>query len=235
MVDYHLNTRIGYATQTALQSYTTEFKKKAQILPKEVSDFATPMIQNTITESLDNVVLAKSSSQPTSKYEATASLTEFELKKILLDKLQKNKSYRGAKEHRDLYDVLVKTYQLDKYLFEFYGKTYFLKRDREDKDKDEDPPAGSDKRLKKQKKSEDAVPSKGSKSKESNSSSSNGTKSQPKSFGKYAQAEEFMFKAADTEMPHNQGSNLGNTDDQPNVEETLKHDWFKKLERPPTP
>ncbi|GJR83275.1 hypothetical protein Tco_0154060 [Tanacetum coccineum] len=30
MVDDHLNTRIGYATQTALQSYTTEFEKKAQ-------------------------------------------------------------------------------------------------------------------------------------------------------------------------------------------------------------
>ncbi|GJY12811.1 hypothetical protein Tco_0382120 [Tanacetum coccineum] len=35
-----------------------------QILPKEVSDFATPMIQSTITESLENAVLAKSSSQP---------------------------------------------------------------------------------------------------------------------------------------------------------------------------
>ncbi|GKB71812.1 hypothetical protein Tco_0933224 [Tanacetum coccineum] len=43
-----------------------------QILPKAVSDFATPMIKSTITESLEDVVLAKSSSQPQSTYEATA-------------------------------------------------------------------------------------------------------------------------------------------------------------------
>nr|GFA04983.1 hypothetical protein [Tanacetum cinerariifolium] len=34
------------------------------ILPKEISDFATPVIESTINESLENVVLAKSSSQP---------------------------------------------------------------------------------------------------------------------------------------------------------------------------
>ncbi|GJY39175.1 hypothetical protein Tco_0425539 [Tanacetum coccineum] len=60
MVDDLLSTRIGYATRTALQSYTKELKRK---------------LKNT-------VVLAKSSSQPQSTYEAAASLTEFELKKI---------------------------------------------------------------------------------------------------------------------------------------------------------
>ncbi|GKE68671.1 hypothetical protein Tco_1526743, partial [Tanacetum coccineum] len=96
-------------------SYTAEFKKKAkderkrykdlvekyvkeiikdevksqlpQILPKEVSNYATPVIQSSITESLKNIVLAKSFSQPKLTYEAAASLTEFELKKILLDKI----------------------------------------------------------------------------------------------------------------------------------------------------
>ncbi|GJT95613.1 hypothetical protein Tco_1091131 [Tanacetum coccineum] len=114
-----------------------------QILPKEVSEFTTSVIQSTITESLENVVLAKSSSQPKSTYEAAASLTEFELKNILLDKMQKN---------------------------------------REDKDKDEDPSAGSDQGLKRRKTSKDAEPSKGSKSKESKSSLSKSTKSQSKSF-----------------------------------------------------
>ncbi|GKG44007.1 hypothetical protein Tco_0483100, partial [Tanacetum coccineum] len=71
-----------------------------QILPKEVADFVTPMIQSIITESLENVVMAKSSSQPQSTYEAAALLIEFELKKIILDKMQKSQSYRGAKEHK---------------------------------------------------------------------------------------------------------------------------------------
>nr|GEW52646.1 hypothetical protein [Tanacetum cinerariifolium] len=112
----------------------------SHILPKEVSDYTTP---------------------------------------ILLDKMHKSKSYRGAQEHKELYDGLVKYYKLDKDLFESYGKAYSLKRDLEDKDNDEDPPAGSDQGLKRRKTSKDVEPSKGSKSKESKSSSSKGTKSKP--------------------------------------------------------
>ncbi|GJZ29726.1 hypothetical protein Tco_0574373 [Tanacetum coccineum] len=245
------------------QSYTAEFKKKAQaekekyidiieksvkeiikdevkiqlsqILPKEISDFATPVIQSTINKSLENVVLAKSSSQPQSTYEAAASLTEFELKKILLDKLEKSKSYQAVEQHRDLYDTLVKSYQLDKDLFDSYGKSYSLKRGCKDKDIDEDLLAGLDQGLKKRKTSKDAEPSRGSKSKEYKSSSSKGSKSQSKSSSKSAQAEEPVFETADTEMPQDQGDDMGNTDDQPNVKEASKHDWFKKPEKPPTP
>ncbi|GJX22815.1 hypothetical protein Tco_0227260 [Tanacetum coccineum] len=119
--------------------------------------------------------------------------------------MHKSKSYRAAQEHRDLYDALVKSHKIDKDIFESYGKAYSLKRDREDKDKDEDPPAGSDQGLKKRKTSKDSV-----------------------------QAKESVFKTTDTEMPQNQGGDLGNTDDQPNVEAASKSDWFKKPERPLT-
>ncbi|GJS48418.1 hypothetical protein Tco_0598539 [Tanacetum coccineum] len=128
------------------------------------------------------------------------------MKKILLDKLEKSKSYRGAKDHRNLYDALVKSYQLDEDLFDSYGKAYSLKRSREDKDKDEDPPAGPDQGLKKKKTSKDSD-----------------------------QAEEPVFETVDTEMPKDQGDDMGNTKDQPNVEAASKHDWFKKPERPLTP
>ncbi|GJR84634.1 retrovirus-related pol polyprotein from transposon TNT 1-94 [Tanacetum coccineum] len=158
---------------------SSRFLIPIRIRPK-ISDFATPVIQSTITESLKNVILAKSSSQPQSTYEAAASLTEFELKKILLDKIH---------------------------------KAYSLKRYRKDKDKDEDPPAGSDQGLKRRKTNKDVKPLKSSKSKELKSSTSKGTKSQSKS----------------------SGSNLGNTDDQRDAEDALKHDWFKKPARPPTP
>ncbi|GJY54262.1 hypothetical protein Tco_0445926 [Tanacetum coccineum] len=120
---------------------------------------------------------------------------------------------------------------LDKDLIDSYGKAYSLKRGRDDKDKEEDPPTG----LKKRKTSKDDEPPTGSKSKESKSSSSKGTKSQPKTFGKSVQAEEPVFETVDTEMPQDQRGNLGNTEDQPNVEEASKHDWFKKLKRPLTP
>ncbi|GJS68645.1 retrovirus-related pol polyprotein from transposon TNT 1-94 [Tanacetum coccineum] len=99
-----------------------------EILPKEISDYATPVIKSNVIKSLENIVLAKSSSQP------------------------------SAQEYKDLYDALVKSYKLDKDLFESFDKVYSLKRDREEKDKDEDPPAGSDQGLKKHK---DATESKG--------------------------------------------------------------------------
>ncbi|GJU22480.1 hypothetical protein Tco_1155822 [Tanacetum coccineum] len=45
-----------------------------QILPQAVSDFATPVIEKNVTESLEAAVFARSSSQPKSTYEAAASL-----------------------------------------------------------------------------------------------------------------------------------------------------------------
>ncbi|GJV53495.1 hypothetical protein Tco_1449236 [Tanacetum coccineum] len=172
MVDAHLGTRLGNSIQKALWSYTAKFEKEAQaekkryinlieksvkdiinnevktqlpqILPKAVSDFATPVIKSTITKSLEDVVLAKSSSQPQSTYEATTSLTEFELKKILIDKMEKSQSNLIANEHKELDKALVNSYNVDKDLFLVFGKAVSLKRGHEDKDKDEDPPAGSD-------------------------------------------------------------------------------------------
>ncbi|GJX93969.1 hypothetical protein Tco_0348555 [Tanacetum coccineum] len=94
MVDDLLCIRIRYATRTALKSYTKEFEKKAKEERKLYIDVVEK--SSTIMESLENVVLAKSSSQPKSTYEATTSLTEFELKKILLDKIEKSKSYQAA-------------------------------------------------------------------------------------------------------------------------------------------
>ncbi|GKB31632.1 hypothetical protein Tco_0871033 [Tanacetum coccineum] len=64
--------------ETSTSTCTTVMKSKVklpQCLTKQVSDFATPVIQSTINESLENVVLAKSSSQPKSTYKAAESLT----------------------------------------------------------------------------------------------------------------------------------------------------------------
>ncbi|GJT88879.1 hypothetical protein Tco_1070596 [Tanacetum coccineum] len=90
------------------------------ILPQVVSKFATPVIERNIIESLEAAILAKSSSQPKSTYEAAASLSE------------------------ELYDALVKSYNTKKDLFETYGEVFTLKRSQDDKDKDQDPSTGSD-------------------------------------------------------------------------------------------
>ncbi|GKB50659.1 hypothetical protein Tco_0901412 [Tanacetum coccineum] len=205
-----------------------------QILPQEVSNFAPHVIQKLIKESRDEVTLAKVSSQPQSTYEAASTLTEFELKKILLDKMEKSESYLTAPEHRDCYDGLKKSYALDKDFFYSYD-VYSLKRGRKDKDKDEDPSAGSDRGLKKRKTSKDAEPTTGPKKKDSTSGSSKGTKSQPKSTGKSVQSEEPVFEVADSDMPQDQAGNLGDNEDEPRNETASRRDWFKKPTPPQEP
>ncbi|GJU52749.1 hypothetical protein Tco_1226463 [Tanacetum coccineum] len=250
LVDKHLSTRLGYAVQTAFQSYKVEFEKEAQaeqerfieiidksvkemikdevksqltnILPKKIADFATLLIESKVADSHERVVLAKSSSQSKSTYEAAASLSEFELKKILIDKIKDSESYRAAPEHRELYDCLAKSYKLDKDLIESYGESYSLKRDRDKKDKDKDPSAGPNRGEKRRKTDKDAQSSKEPKSK--------GSKSSHKSTGKSAHTEEPRH---DSGMPHDQEFDTGNNDDQPAVEAT-KDDWFKKPDKPPT-
>ncbi|GJY64546.1 hypothetical protein Tco_0466006 [Tanacetum coccineum] len=140
--------------------------------------------QHRLKESHDEVTLAKVSSQPHSTYEAASTLTEFELKKILIDKIEKSESYLAALEHRDCYDSLKKSYDLNKDLFFSYD-VYSFKRSR--KEKDEDPSAGSDRGLKRRKLSKDVELTTGPKKKDSMSGSSKGTKYQPKSSGKSVQ------------------------------------------------
>nr|GEX16723.1 hypothetical protein [Tanacetum cinerariifolium] len=164
-----------------------------QILPEEVSNFAFPVIKKMIRELLNQVNLAMTSSQPQSTYEAAPTLTEFELNKILIDKMNSSESYLTAPEHQECYDGLIKSYNLNKDFFSSYD-VYSLKHSRDEKDKDEGPSAGSDRGLKKRKTSKDAEPTTSPKTKDSSSRSSKGTKSQPKSIGKSVHVEEPEFE-----------------------------------------
>nr|GFD58667.1 hypothetical protein [Tanacetum cinerariifolium] len=67
-----------------------------------------------------------------------------ELKKILIEKMENNKSIHRSDEQRNLYKSLVDAYECDKIILDTYGDTVTLKRCRDDADKDEEPSAGSD-------------------------------------------------------------------------------------------
>ncbi|GJU20903.1 hypothetical protein Tco_1154245 [Tanacetum coccineum] len=109
------------------------------------------------------------------------------------------------------------------------GNVYSLKRSRNNKDKDEDPSAGSDRGLKKRKTRKDAEPTKGPNAKESQSGSSKGTKSQPKYSRKSIQLEEPEFEVADSNMPQDQEENLGNDDVEPKEKVASKRPAFRLL------
>ncbi|GJU05254.1 retrovirus-related pol polyprotein from transposon TNT 1-94 [Tanacetum coccineum] len=81
-----------------------------------------PKVEKYVTESLGDEVLARSSNQPQTSYDAATSLLEFELKKILIDKIEENKSMNRSDIQKNLYNTLWKSYNSDKDLFASYGK-----------------------------------------------------------------------------------------------------------------
>nr|GFA85600.1 hypothetical protein [Tanacetum cinerariifolium] len=68
-----------------------------------------------------------------------------ELKKILIEKMEGDKSVQRSDEQRNLYKALVDAYKADKIILDSYGETVILKRRRDDDDdQDEGPSTGSD-------------------------------------------------------------------------------------------
>nr|GFB12972.1 hypothetical protein [Tanacetum cinerariifolium] len=82
-----------------------------------------------------------------------ADLSEIELKKILIEKMEGNKSIQRSDEQRNLYKALVEAYKANKIILDTYGECVILKRRRDDDDDDdqgEGPFAGSDRGSKRQ-------------------------------------------------------------------------------------
>nr|GEY79440.1 hypothetical protein [Tanacetum cinerariifolium] len=222
-VDIRLMNQLILIKVTTLEKEVAEVKKDplhTQVTAL-VDDHLDARLEATRDEFMNflSASLRGKSSQPQSLYEAAAMLTEFELKNILIDKMDKSESYLAAPEREEFYEGLKKSYDLNKNILSTYGKVYSLKRSR--KDKDEDPSTGSDRGLKKRKTSKDATPTTGPKAKESQSGSSKGDKSQSKSSGKFVQLEEPEFEVSDLDMPQDQEDNPGNGDEEPK-EKTLQ-------------
>nr|GFB86240.1 hypothetical protein [Tanacetum cinerariifolium] len=83
-------------------------------------------------------------------YAIAADSSEIELKKILIEKMEGNKSIQRSDEQRNLYKALVKAYEADKAILDTYGESTILKRRREDDDQ-EGPSAGPNRGSKRQK------------------------------------------------------------------------------------
>nr|GEZ74392.1 hypothetical protein [Tanacetum cinerariifolium] len=101
-------------------------------------------IEKTVNEQLEAKVLTQASNSSNTSYVVAADLSELELKKILIEKMESNKSINRSGEQRNLYKALVDAYECDKIILDTYGDTVTLKRHRDDEDKDEEPSVGSD-------------------------------------------------------------------------------------------
>nr|GEV07774.1 retrovirus-related Pol polyprotein from transposon TNT 1-94 [Tanacetum cinerariifolium] len=110
-------------------------------------------IEQAMNEQLKAEVLTQSSYSSKTSYAVAADLSEMELKKILIEKIEGNQSIQRSNEQRNLYKALVEAYESDKIILDTYEETVTLKRCRDDDaDKDEEPSAGPDRGSKRRRK-----------------------------------------------------------------------------------
>nr|GFA80573.1 hypothetical protein [Tanacetum cinerariifolium] len=104
-----------------------------------------PRIKQAVNEQLEAEVLTRPSYSSKTSYVVAADLSEMELKRILIEKMEGNKSIQRYDEKRNLYKALVEAYESDKINLDTYRDNVTLKRRRDDDaDKDEEPSAGPD-------------------------------------------------------------------------------------------
>nr|GFA80574.1 hypothetical protein [Tanacetum cinerariifolium] len=104
-----------------------------------------PRIKQAVNEQLEAEVLTRSSYSSKTSYVVAADLSKMELKRILIEKMEGNKSIQRYDEKRNLYKALVEAYESDKIILDTYGDNVTLKRRRDDDaDKDEEPSTGPD-------------------------------------------------------------------------------------------
>nr|GFB28778.1 hypothetical protein [Tanacetum cinerariifolium] len=115
-----------------------------------------PRIEESVNATLEAEVLTRSFHSSRTSYAIAADLSKMELKKILIEKMEGNKSIQRSDEQRNLYKTLVEAYDADKAILDTYGESTILKRRREDDDQ-EGPFAGSDRGSKRQKEGEEPV------------------------------------------------------------------------------
>ncbi|GKB32690.1 hypothetical protein Tco_0872091, partial [Tanacetum coccineum] len=166
IVDTYLANKMNEAVKTAVQLQSDRLRDEAQaknedflnklddnikkIIKDQVKEQVKaqvskilPKIEKTVNEQLEAEVLTRSSNESKTSHAVAANLSELELKKILIDKMESNKSIHRSDEQKNLYKALVDAYESDKLILDTYGDNVSFKRRRDDEDKDEEPSAGS--------------------------------------------------------------------------------------------
>nr|GFC89138.1 hypothetical protein [Tanacetum cinerariifolium] len=94
-------------------------------------------------EQLEAEVLTRSSNKAKTSHAVAAGLFELELKKILIDKMERNMSIYRSDQHKTLYKLLIDAYKTDEVILDTYGDTVTIKRRRDNEDDDQEPFDGS--------------------------------------------------------------------------------------------
>nr|GEU39861.1 hypothetical protein [Tanacetum cinerariifolium] len=173
-----------------------------------------PKIEQTVNEQLEAEVLTWLSNSSKTSYAVVVDLLEMELKKILIEKMEGNKSIHRSNEQRNLYKALVKEYKSYKIILYTYEDTG-SKRRREGKE----PESASAPKEK-------ATRSAGK--------STQGSKSRQTLASESVTVEEPMLTTHEMEEPSHLEFETG-ADDQPITEPFQHPKWFSQQKKPPTP
>nr|GEY31361.1 hypothetical protein [Tanacetum cinerariifolium] len=128
IVHQYMNQQMHKAVRVAVQIQTDRLHDSYQ---RENDEFL-----KTIDDNMKRIIKEQ--------VKIAADLSKIELKKILIEKMEGNKSIQRSDEQRNLYKALVDAYEADKTILESYRETAILKRRRKDDDDQEGPSAGSD-------------------------------------------------------------------------------------------
>ncbi|GJX76549.1 putative ribonuclease H-like domain-containing protein [Tanacetum coccineum] len=226
------------ANQQFLDSIDDGMKKiiKEQV-KKEVSKII-PKVEKFVTDQLESEVLVRSSKEANTSHAVAANLSELELKKILIDKMEANNSINRSDIQRQLYKALVEAYEADKILLDTYGDTVTIKRPRDGADDDQEPSAGTDRGSKRRRSGKEpdstSAPSETT-TKTAGKTTSTGSKTHTKSASQSAPVGEAMHSTDVFKGPADQEFETGVQDEQ--AEEEVQHlpDWFQKPTRLPSP
>nr|GFA04453.1 hypothetical protein [Tanacetum cinerariifolium] len=177
IVDNYLDSKMKDAVDLDIHLQKNKLRKEAQAENQEFLNHVDSTMKTIINEQ--------------TSYTIAASLSEFGLK-ILIDKMEENKSINRSNIQKNLYNAFVKSYNSDKDIIISYDDVVTSKRERDDQDKDGDPSVGSNRGSKRRISGKEAESSKELTHTESKSISSSKvtSRSQPKSSGKSAQVEE---------------------------------------------
>ncbi|GKG34466.1 hypothetical protein Tco_0437162, partial [Tanacetum coccineum] len=99
----------------------------------------TSKFEKLVIDQLESEVLVRSSKEANTSHAIAANLSELELKKILIDKMESNNFINRSDIQRQLYKALVDAYEADKILLDTYDDTVTIKRPRDGADDDQEP------------------------------------------------------------------------------------------------
>nr|GEV47763.1 hypothetical protein [Tanacetum cinerariifolium] len=129
-----------YMNQQMTEAVQRIIKEQVKSQVKEQVSRILPRIEQSVNAQLKAEVLTRSSHSSRTSYVVTTNLSEMELKKILIENMEGNKSIQCSDEQRNLYKALVDAYEADKTILDSYGDTVILKRRRDDDDDQEEGP-----------------------------------------------------------------------------------------------